>query len=131
MSPDTGIDMAEIENIKILEKEKERLSREMERLQQSEPSTDSRREGSPFGKREEEADEAMELEKRLAMKKHLTNTLTEIDRALDKFKAGTYGICDCCGNPIEPARMEALPHANLCLNCKSRQSRELKSRLAR
>jgi len=34
--------------------------------------------------------------------------------------AGTYGLCERCGNPIEPARLEALPHALLCLTCKRR-----------
>jgi DnaK suppressor protein len=65
------------------------------------------------------------------MEKHLTETLEDINRALDKFKAGTYGICDNCGNPIEPARLEALPEATLCLNCKSKLAKENRGRPAR
>jgi DnaK suppressor protein len=43
----------------------------------------------------------------------------EIDRALAKIDAGTYGRCEHCGQPIPEARLEALPHAALCVVCKA------------
>jgi DnaK suppressor protein len=43
----------------------------------------------------------------------------EIDRALVKIDNGTYGRCERCGNEIPQARLEALPHAALCVACKS------------
>jgi DnaK suppressor protein len=43
----------------------------------------------------------------------------EIDAALAKIAAGTYGFCESCGNPVPGARLEALPHARLCVSCKS------------
>lgn len=43
----------------------------------------------------------------------------EIDRALAKIENGTYGRCERCGNEIPQARLEALPHAALCVACKS------------
>lgn len=45
--------------------------------------------------------------------------IDEIDRALAKFDAGTYGICEKCGKDIPAARLQALPHAALCVACKS------------
>jgi DnaK suppressor protein len=123
--------MVETEGIKNIKKERQRVLDELSQLAQSNIMVNDRREGSPFGKREEEADEVMALEKRMAMEKHLTETLEDINRALDKFKAGTYGICDNCGNPIEPARLEALPEATLCLNCKSKLAKENRGRPAR
>lgn len=45
--------------------------------------------------------------------------IEEIDRALAKIDAGTYGICEHCGQPIAEARLEALPYAALCVACKS------------
>jgi DnaK suppressor protein len=45
--------------------------------------------------------------------------IAEIDRALAKIDAGTYGICEHCGQPIAEARLEALPYAALCVACKS------------
>ncbi|HXW78764.1 MAG TPA: TraR/DksA family transcriptional regulator [Acidimicrobiales bacterium] len=43
----------------------------------------------------------------------------EIDAALAKIAAGTYGFCESCGDPVPRARLEALPHARLCVSCKS------------
>jgi DnaK suppressor protein len=43
----------------------------------------------------------------------------EIDRALAKIQAGTYGLCEQCGQPIPEARLQALPQAALCVACKS------------
>jgi DnaK suppressor protein len=43
----------------------------------------------------------------------------EIDRALAKIDAGTYGLCEQCGQPIPDARLQALPQAALCVACKS------------
>ncbi len=46
-------------------------------------------------------------------------TIDEIDRALVKIDLGTYGTCERCGQEIPEARLEALPHAALCVVCKS------------
>ena len=111
-----------------LESEQKRLIDELEQLQASVRPVDERREGSPFGKREEEATEALELEKRLALEKRIIDQMAEIEHALAKFKEGTYGSCDICGQPIDPARLEALPQANLCLSCKASQAKNAKGK---
>ena len=41
--------------------------------------------------------------------------LKEIDKALERMKEGTYGLCEVCGKPIEEKRLEALPWTNLCI----------------
>ena len=46
-------------------------------------------------------------------------TVLEIDRALAKIEDGTYGHCEQCGDPIPEPRLQALPHAALCVSCKS------------
>jgi RNA polymerase-binding transcription factor DksA len=109
-------------------KERERLNKGLEELKVKIGPTDERREGSPFGKREEEATEVMELEKRMALEKQVIDSLSKINRAIQKYEAGTYGICDQCGKQIEPGRLEALPHAALCLNCRASQTKNKKSR---
>ena len=111
-----------------LESERARLIVELEQLQASVPSSEERREGSPFGKREEEATEALELEKRLALEKRIRQELAGIEHALHKFEEGTYGLCDSCGQPIDPERLEALPQASLCLNCKAQQAKNAKGK---
>ena len=110
-----------------LESELERLNHELEQLKAAIRPADERREGSPFGKREEEATEAMELETRLEMERRLRDQITGVERALAKFEQGTYGLCDNCGEPIDPARLEALPQASLCLNCKANQAKNAKA----
>jgi DnaK suppressor protein len=44
--------------------------------------------------------------------------LAAIDGALRRIEAGTYGTCENCGKPIAPARLEAMPWATLCIDCK-------------
>jgi DnaK suppressor protein len=46
--------------------------------------------------------------------------LAEIDAALTRLSAGTYGVCERCGGPIAPERLEARPVARTCITCASR-----------
>ena len=105
-----------------LQNERNRLNQELEEFMAS-GRAGERREGSPFGKREEEATESFELEKRLALEKRIKEQLADIEYALQKFESGTYGLCDMCHQPIDPARLEALPQANLCLSCKAKDAK--------
>ncbi len=43
--------------------------------------------------------------------------LAEIDAALQRIEAGTFGICEGCGDSIGSQRLRALPEARLCLGC--------------
>ncbi len=111
-----------------LEAEQKRLTEELEQLMASANPPDERREGSPFGKREEEATEALELEKRLVLEKRIKDQLIGVGRALHKYDEGTYGFCDSCGQPIDPARLEAIPEASLCIKCKSQQAKNARGK---
>jgi DnaK suppressor protein len=103
----------------LLLKEKERLEAELAQMQSEATVSEERREGSPFGKREEEATETLELEKRLGLENRMRQEIAAIDHTLDKIVKGTYGICDNCGKAIAEERLEALPQANLCIECKA------------
>ena len=105
-----------------LESERKHLIEDLEQLNAN-ASDLERREGSPFGKREEEATETSELEKRLALERRTRDLLAAVEHALQKFEQGTYGLCDKCGQPIAPERLEALPQASLCVECKSKDSK--------
>ncbi len=109
-----------------LKKEQVQESEKLDQLTVRSQAQVERREGSPFGKREEEADVALELEKRIVLEKTLRASLAEIEHALQKYEAGTYGLCDSCGKLIEQARLEALPQASLCLSCKASQAKDAK-----
>ena len=65
----------------------------------------------------------MERERDLALSASARAAVEEIDRALARMEAGAYGICERCGNKIAVARLEALPYAALCIDCKSRAER--------
>ena len=111
-----------------LESERKHLWEELEQLVANSHPTDERHEGSPFGKREEEATETSELEKRLALEQRKRDLLSKVERALQKFDQDTYGLCDKCGQPIASERLEALPHANLCLECKAKEAKKAEYR---
>jgi DnaK suppressor protein len=55
----------------------------------------------------------------LVLSAQARSAILEIDRALVKIEAGTYGRCEQCGRPIPQARLQALPYAALCVACKS------------
>jgi len=44
-----------------------------------------------------------------------SETLIQVEDALQRIQDGTYGKCHDCGRPIEPARLEAVPWAAYCL----------------
>lgn len=52
-----------------------------------------------------------------------TQELRAIQDALARLKRGEYGHCGSCGEEIPPARLEALPHATLCVVCQARVER--------
>ncbi len=101
-----------------LEVERQRLLDEQKQLQANGLPGTERREGSPYGKREEKATESFELEKRLALERQIEEQLADTENALAKIAAGKYGLCESCGKPIEPARLQALPQARACIGCK-------------
>lgn len=56
-----------------------------------------------------------------AVAQSLQETLSDVEHALAKFEAGQYGICENCGQPISPARLEAKPAARRCIDCASKR----------
>jgi DnaK suppressor protein len=55
------------------------------------------------------------------------NKIKEIDEALERFEAKTYGICESCGLEIGEERLKALPFTRLCRDCQQDEEREAKS----
>jgi DnaK suppressor protein len=50
----------------------------------------------------------------------LRSNLRDVERAIAKMDAGTYGTCESCGKLIALERLEALPWAVLCIDCKQK-----------
>lgn len=57
------------------------------------------------------------------LEENVERALAEIDAALRRIEEGTYGLCVNCGQPIAPERLEALPWATLCIDCKRKEER--------
>ncbi len=111
-----------------LKSERGRLIEELEQLKASANTTQERRDGSPFSEMAEEATEILELEKRLALEERIREQLAGVEHSLHKFEEATYGLCDNCGQTIDPERLEALPQASLCMNCKGQQAKNAKGK---
>ncbi|WP_406489261.1 TraR/DksA family transcriptional regulator [Streptomyces phaeochromogenes] len=62
-------------------------------------------------------------ESEMALAANAREMLEQDERALERLDAGTYGLCESCGNPIGKARMQAFPRATLCVECKQKQER--------
>ncbi|MFE2810045.1 TraR/DksA C4-type zinc finger protein [Streptomyces nigra] len=62
-------------------------------------------------------------EHELALAANAREMLIQTEHALERLDAGTYGLCENCGNPIGKARMQAFPRATLCVECKQKQER--------
>lgn len=65
-------------------------------------------------------DDGMEIEqvsKNLALKKHLERLLAQIESAVRRIEQGVYGMCERCGQAINPDRLEVLPYATTCMSC--------------
>ncbi|MFO7959858.1 MAG: TraR/DksA C4-type zinc finger protein [Nitriliruptoraceae bacterium] len=64
---------------------------------------------------------SFERETAQSLSNHSRRLLTQIDDALRRMDQGIYGVCEQCGKQIEPERLEALPYAMLCMECKRRE----------
>jgi len=62
-------------------------------------------------------------ERDLSIRNNIRDLIDQIDRAVRRIDEGVYGTCERCGRPIDAARVKALPHASLCLDCKRREER--------
>ena len=56
-----------------------------------------------------------------ALAGNLRESLNDVEDALVKLDDGTFGICEGCGQPISPDRLEAKPAAKLCMECASKR----------
>lgn len=61
--------------------------------------------------------EIEQVSKNLALKQHLERLLAQIEAAIHRIEQGVYGMCERCGQAINPERLEALPYATRCLGC--------------
>ena len=64
-----------------------------------------------------------EREQELSIANNRRDLMSQIERAVERLDAGTYGRCESCGEAIPKARLQAFPGATLCVRCKQREER--------
>jgi DnaK suppressor protein len=69
------------------------------------------------------ATETVEREIGNTLEEHDVRLLEAIDAALQRIETGTYGKCVNCGAQIPEERLEAMPWATLCIECKRKEER--------
>ena len=97
---------------------REEIQRELEELQQEleDYGVEQGIERGSLGNHlAEDGTNVQEQERILAVSGDLTALLTQIEGALQRMDEGAYGICQRCGNPIEPERLEAFPYVAYCI----------------
>ncbi|HEX5947006.1 MAG TPA: TraR/DksA C4-type zinc finger protein [Acidimicrobiales bacterium] len=105
-----------------LESERANYLRQAESLQaEADSLTEDREPGDvQFDEESGEGDTlAVERERDLALSAQARAAIEQIDVAIEKIHAGTYGQCEKCGTAIPKERLKALPYAALCVTCKS------------
>jgi DnaK suppressor protein len=108
--------------------ERERVQRAIEYLHQEnsgslEDETGEQASNSVNDHMGELATETFDRELDYTLEDNAETVLGQIEAALARIEAGTYGVCARCGNPIAPERLEARPWAALCIDCQRREER--------
>lgn len=65
-----------------------------------------------------------EYEKSFLLSSMEGNILEELDASLIRIKEDRFGACVLCGAKINPKRLEAIPYAKLCLECKAKEEQQ-------
>jgi RNA polymerase-binding protein DksA len=110
----------------ILEEERTRVQDAIENLHQENPGSiadetdEAPYQGNHMG---DVATATFDREMASTLEDNSTHVLDAIDAALHRIDEGTFGLCERCGKPIDPERLEALPWATLCIDDKRKQER--------
>jgi DnaK suppressor protein len=88
--------------------------------------TDMQREGviqTAGGDQADTGSSTFERDRELALAAGILSRIRQTEHALARMDAGTYGLCERCGQEIPAARLEAFPSVTLCVACKSLEER--------
>lgn len=110
---------------KRLEEDKERLEEQIEDYERDLEEarlTESSSDRSPDPGNAEASSMKLEYAKELSVGQNTLDLLDKANRALARIDAGTYGICESCGNSIPVERLDVLPYSTVCVTCAARAS---------
>ncbi len=124
-APKKGFNKEELERFReiILEKRKQ-IIEELELMNETlndNSSGDYFEESSPYSLHMEQGTDTMEKEKNYLLAARQRKFLEYLDDAIKRIDRRVYGFCQDCGKLIDKARLEAVPHAQLCISCKMKR----------
>ncbi len=106
--------------------ERRRVTEAIEYLHEENPGTIKDEESDDAAAENHPADTAsvtLDREIDYSLEENSEHVLAEIAGALQRIEDGTFGLCQSCGNPIAPERLEARPWARQCIDCRRREER--------
>ena len=111
----------------VLDKERERIKSDLEILEKENKAAIETGDVSGDDNYEDEIGDSasitFERERDFSLEHNMRDILNQIDNALDKIESKKYGVCAECNEPIKESRLRALPYADLCVSCKSKQEK--------
>ena len=109
---------------KLLGEKREQASsdlEEFERVSRSDVAQESSEDRSAYSLHmADRGTDAMEREKNLLFAQREGSYLDYVDEALQRLEDGSFGVCRVCGGEVGRARLEAVPTATQCIECKSK-----------
>ncbi len=111
----------------LLLEQRERIVRSLEGFQNHttlEEVVDPREEGADLA---DVGSDAAEQETAVTLASFDAAQLQAIDEALQRIKAGTYGVCEICNKEIPKKRLEIVPYARYCVQCQSEMEKSSRS----
>jgi RNA polymerase-binding protein DksA len=120
-SPWSEEEIAEVRGVLLEEIDQHRAE-----LKIAEDELDSFLRSSGDGAGDDQADagaKTAEREHEMSVAANARAGLVQAEHALEQLEAGTYGVCENCGNPIGKLRLQARPRATLCMSCQEKQDR--------
>ena len=113
---------------KLLEEKKKAMINEMKETMKPHISTtikDSTGDLSSYSYHmADQGTDAMEREKAFLFAHKSGRLLYHIEEALRRIRKGKFGLCHTCGKSITKSRLNAVPHARYCINCKEKEENE-------
>jgi RNA polymerase-binding protein DksA len=108
----------------LLMEERTRLANAIDYLHEENPRTFEDEEEETFDNHlADSATVTFTREMDYSLEENAGHVLTAIDEALKKIEDGTFGLCTRCGDPIAEERLEAMPYATKCIDCKRLEER--------
>jgi len=113
---------------KLISKKKEELFAELGYLESSSMSTTSKDQAGDLSSYSfhmaDQGTDTMDREMAFTLASREGRYLHHLNEALDRIENGTYGNCRTCGLEISKERLEAVPHATQCINCKTAEEKK-------